>query len=317
MVNQARFKPSELILAASEAVFSRYMISPSRPKPGQTAEAEALACGLLGGFGGFLLQRFREHDFILGQRNCQKFLEASFALPIYNKIVQRWPAAAQRDPDFTIAGAGGAPAHGRIIPLLGAAKPEVLAPTWPRIKQDEFDTLQARIEPRLDAVADRLIAAQGPGGVMGWLVSFFYSRMKRSVLDFIKRTMLADLVRRDQIEGWALPAQWRQPPAISLDEVDVRQVLAALLDPSFDLRTAAGISASSRVEITKVTAILAACQAEAGKPYEVWQAPQDGRSGAILYALASRKPSWFQSLPGIRAVSNKISPPRTDMPRVA
>ena len=66
MKNQARFKPSELALAANEKVFSRFMIAPHRTTPDGKEEPYALASGLLGGFRGFLSREFRDHDFQLG-----------------------------------------------------------------------------------------------------------------------------------------------------------------------------------------------------------------------------------------------------------
>jgi hypothetical protein len=184
------------------------------------------------------------------------------------------------------------------------------------MSQDEFDALQPRIAQRLDNVAKKLIASLGPGGIGGWLVNVVFSQKKDAIIDFIKFTILADLVRRNQIQGWELPNPWKQPPSTSLGGDEVRKVLAALLDPSFDLRSAAGVAAASRLDISKVNAILAACQAETGAPYEVWQSPRKDKSGAALYALASRKTGWFTSIPGIKQASDWISPPRTDPPGV-
>jgi hypothetical protein len=315
LINQARFKPAELALAASEAVYSRYMIAPSRPKSDRRSdEVDALACGLLGGFGGFLLRPFREHDFILGQRNCQQFLRSSFALPAYNKIIQHWPQAARDNNEFLASGRAGEPPHYRIIPLIGEADVEVAEPPWPKISPDDLDKVQARITLRLDEVARALIASQGLGGIASRLASFAYSQKRSRVLDFIRLTILADLVWRDQIEGWELPDRWRQPPSIPFNEVEVRTVLATLLDPSFDLRNAAGIAAAAHLDIAKVYAILAACQAETGARFEVWQSPRKDQSGAPLYALASRKPSRLTSLPVIRQATEWAVPPRVDPP---
>jgi Patatin-like phospholipase len=85
LIDQARFKPEELQLAASDTCFSRFMISPTRIGNG-SAEAKQfpIACGVLGGFGGFLHQSFRRHDYLLGRRNAQAFLRWNFALPETN-----------------------------------------------------------------------------------------------------------------------------------------------------------------------------------------------------------------------------------------
>jgi hypothetical protein len=76
LIDQARFKPEELALAGDDRVFSRFMIAPTGP----------IACGSLGGFGGFLHQSFRRHDYLLGRRNAQAFLRWKFSLPETNPL---------------------------------------------------------------------------------------------------------------------------------------------------------------------------------------------------------------------------------------
>jgi hypothetical protein len=44
--------------------------------------SKAIACGTLGGFGGFLDIRFREHDFFLGRNNCKSFLKNHFKFKV-------------------------------------------------------------------------------------------------------------------------------------------------------------------------------------------------------------------------------------------
>lgn len=88
LINQARFKPQELALAASDRVFSRFMIAPARNSPG--AGKYPIACGTLGGFGGFLHESFRRHDYLLGQRNAQAFLRWNFALPESNPLFKKF-----------------------------------------------------------------------------------------------------------------------------------------------------------------------------------------------------------------------------------
>lgn len=88
LLDQARFKPEELKLAEKEDVFSRFIISPKRSGPGnELAETYPIACGVLGGFGGFLQKSFRRHDYLLGRRNAQSFLRWSFGLPETNEAV--------------------------------------------------------------------------------------------------------------------------------------------------------------------------------------------------------------------------------------
>ncbi|WP_426420328.1 patatin-like phospholipase family protein [Bradyrhizobium genosp. A] len=87
LIDQARFKPDELALAESDAVFSRFIISPIRPAANNPAAVRyPIASGSLGGFGGFLHQSFRRHDYLLGRRNAQAFLRWYFALPETNPL---------------------------------------------------------------------------------------------------------------------------------------------------------------------------------------------------------------------------------------
>ena len=59
LIDQARFKPEELQLAANDTCFSRFMISPTRVGNGSAAAKQfPIASGVLSGFGGFL------HEFV-------------------------------------------------------------------------------------------------------------------------------------------------------------------------------------------------------------------------------------------------------------
>ena len=61
------------------------MISPTRIGNGSAAAKQfPIACGVLSGFGGFLHESFRRHDYLLGRRNAQAFLRWNFGLPETN-----------------------------------------------------------------------------------------------------------------------------------------------------------------------------------------------------------------------------------------
>jgi len=112
-----------------------------------------------------------------------------------------------------------------IIPLFGTAKAEVALPKWPRISQVRFEILQTRIAERFDAVAPRLLAQNVTGPLYFLLLlavrpfPWGIGLIRNKALDFVKAFMLADLVRRDLIEGWELP------PNPGLDGDDIRLVL--------------------------------------------------------------------------------------------
>jgi predicted acylesterase/phospholipase RssA len=103
LMTQVRFNPEELILAADPNVGSRHLISPVRSDPPYSKDISEgrklqgdIACGTLGGFGGFLSEDFRHHDFMLGRRNCQRFLEKHFVLPDRNPLFSNWDDELKR-----------------------------------------------------------------------------------------------------------------------------------------------------------------------------------------------------------------------------
>ena len=317
LIDQARFKPSQLALALDEEHGSRYLIGPRRD-----GMRYAIASGLLNGFGGFVARAFRDFDFQLGRRNCQWFLKTSFAVDGRNPIVESWGQNVDRDkfraprnPDNPAE-----PATYLLIPLYGSAAAEVTLPRWPQITQTEFEFLQQRIAKRFDAVAPALIE-QNVRGLLGFLfqlallpgLNLFLSLIRDKILTFVKWTILSDLVRRDQIAGWDLPVD------TGLDPDDLRLVLAELLSPRFDLRTAAGIfqsirsSAAPTLSAAAVEAALQRLKAAQGKPYQVWEAGWKGKAGAggdgaSLYSVTSRKPGWADPLTGGRYLAPIIQP---------
>jgi hypothetical protein len=85
LISQARFKASELSMANDPNVFSRFLVVPRRGfRPDGELEPFTIACGSLGGFGGFLSRKFREHDYQLGRRNCQWFSTTGARSPARN-----------------------------------------------------------------------------------------------------------------------------------------------------------------------------------------------------------------------------------------
>lgn len=171
MVQQARFKPEELALAQNTSVASRHAILPERDDPKtKLPSTTPIACGLLGGFSGFLSREFRHHDFMLGRRNCQRFLLRHFVLAadegqaFVNPIMTPW----LNDPSHTSFMFENKEAiSGReklkvlpIIPLLGKlASPAYTAmPDWPAAPADlNSEALKTRITTRLNAVVKQLI----------------------------------------------------------------------------------------------------------------------------------------------------------------
>lgn len=80
MIGQLRMKEDQVKRAYLSDDYTRYLIMPVREANG-VSQQYTIACGSLGGFGGFFSKAFRRHDFYLGRRNCQRFLQAHFSVP--------------------------------------------------------------------------------------------------------------------------------------------------------------------------------------------------------------------------------------------
>lgn len=200
MIAQARFKLDELALAKDPYVASRYAIMPVRydekkqvPASGKRPpEKYAIACGTLGGFGGFLSKAFRHHDFMLGRRNCQRFLAKHFMLPsdpdkgIDNPLFGGWKdpeirKAFQDEGAFERDGQTQEIRYLPIIPLLGKlGDPNYTKmPDWPARPADlEKNALKCAVTGRVDALKDGLIKQYKPAWLLNAGMTFFWWKNK-------------------------------------------------------------------------------------------------------------------------------------------
>ena len=211
MIAQARFKLDELALAASPNVASRYAIMPVRYDKKDHVAKYSIACGSLGGFGGFLSKTFRHHDFMLGRRNCQRFLARHFVLPAdfesdtFNSLFAGW-----KDKDFTgkfqfvppsepndkFAGKKYLP----IIPLLGklASDKYTEMPPWPTKPYDlKKDELKEAVLTRADALKDSLVEQYKPSATLkAGIASYWWLKKKSWVDRFVIAKVSEDLDKR-------------------------------------------------------------------------------------------------------------------------
>lgn len=168
LIDQARFKPEELMLAEQEGVFSRYMIAPSRSGESDAPDGTpAMASAIMGGFGGFLHESFRRHDFQLGRRNCQAFLRWHFALPITNRrifdprdraLLEEWQV---RESDGSISTfrseSGEQVPYVPIVPLVGSAAAPVPGARFPSGSVVDRKVLKELMRKRVKVVGSALI----------------------------------------------------------------------------------------------------------------------------------------------------------------
>jgi predicted acylesterase/phospholipase RssA len=197
LISQSRFLGESLQVLTSGTSFSRFVIAPSDPSK---AGEDALQGGALGAFGGFFERGFRAHDFLLGRRNCQKFLLTHFCLPVQNGVIAEGLQSAGDGssaiqshwcvdpPNSTVQPQG--KVWIPLIPLCGAARNEVPFPTRGVIPSKTLDTIVGSIIRRLKAITPQLFEGAPAGGLLTFLlktvlsfpVSMFVKKRLRSAL---------------------------------------------------------------------------------------------------------------------------------------
>ncbi|MBB4267434.1 patatin-like phospholipase family protein [Roseospira visakhapatnamensis] len=179
----ARFNAEDLLLAMHAEVYSRFQVAPVR---GDTNTPRGpLACGVMGGFGGFLHRAYRRHDYLLGRRNAQRMLRQHLVLPAANPLFKRGGAPggveeALRDHRADHADGDYYPII-PIIPGTSVDAPEPL-PDWPAVNLVDVDTVSRRFADRADAVLGRTLATMAIDGVGRFFLSILASTVvKRKV----------------------------------------------------------------------------------------------------------------------------------------
>ena len=154
LIAQSRFLGESLNAVIDTAAYSRFVLAPS---DASNPTQPALQCGLLSAFGGFFERGFRAHDYQLGRRNCQRFLQETFRLTIDNPIIAA--GLARLDNPNAVIGdfAGDHPGTLPIIPLCGSAAAEVHAPVRATISSDRVDQIVDWVTVRLRGVAKHMI----------------------------------------------------------------------------------------------------------------------------------------------------------------
>lgn len=243
-INQSRFKPEELVLALDNTIASRWLISPRRYLNG-VMQDYGIACGLLGGFGGFADREFREHDYELGRKNCQDFLSRWFGMSPRNPNVSGGQLPQIKDdlPWNTDNPAA-------VIPLRGGALDPVRVRDWPAIDLVKVQLIADKATQRLAKLVPKLLSENLNG--MVWLAarSLYALFGNGKVKKFVYYTCLADLTRRNQCT-----------PFTQLTD-DERNVLAACMEPAYDYRTPIRIAHDLRCNVSVVTSAIESLMAK-------------------------------------------------------
>lgn len=128
-----------------------YLISPARKgafsangNPALKKKENHIACGALNRFGGFFSKRFREHDYLLGRRNCKSFLTKHFksadSTLIFPEIIFKQPK--EHNPHETFE-------EQRTIP-------------YPKLYNKKLLGFERMVKSRLDKVIPNLMNPQKP-----------------------------------------------------------------------------------------------------------------------------------------------------------
>jgi predicted acylesterase/phospholipase RssA len=196
MRSQLLFDVQDVQEAMDESDYNTFLIAPKRD---DFEDSKAIACGSLGGFGGFLKKDFRVHDFFLGRRNCQWFLKNHLALPMQEKEsgVAENPIITSGYPQnirdkFKLAGSNGK----YFLPLIPDVtetgelneKTEELLP-FPFLTEDELQQYHPLVAQRFKKIADNM----GLTGITKTSVSVSAFLLKgivaNKVLDYIRQDL--------------------------------------------------------------------------------------------------------------------------------
>jgi Patatin-like phospholipase len=271
--NQVRFKPEELAAALDNTIYSRWMIAPSRTVkdlPNDKDERYAIATGLLGGFGGFLDESFRAHDYQLGRRNCQKFLKDIFSVVEDHSFVKDWPpGVAGRFRFHDCSGKYYCP----VVPLVGTAALEVPAPNWPRIDETRLAEIERRIKQRAGYVVPRLVKNKVGRGLLRLAWRFG----NKLVMMRVHRPIEADLIRRDQFAS-----------ETSDYTTEARAVLAELKTSGYVYRTLDGLDQAIYLDKAQIKAALVELDKTPNLLWSGWVNDQE------CWALKARRPGWLE-----------------------
>lgn len=187
MRQQLMVKTELLGRAYSDDDYTRFMVSPIRTKNGVT-QKNTIACGSLGGFGGFFSKKFRIHDYMLGRRNCQRFLQQYLSVPISanNPIIKYGYDNFSKDELQFLAGK-----NAQNLPIIPDIRintgnsalviPEVEEEfPYPFIGLKYLVELEKKVQSRFGLVFDNITNSYNPGSVAHTVNSMVQQVRKKS-----------------------------------------------------------------------------------------------------------------------------------------
>jgi hypothetical protein len=221
LMQNARYKPNELMRTLDVNNVSAWRIAPTRWEAGRD-QVFTIACGLFGGFGGFLDREFRRHDYELGRQNCQRFLSHWFGVSPDNANVDPLCPLPLKISAESVDHLHLPKDRVAIIPLYGSAARPVERRPWPRVTPLGVKTFLTQIENRVNA-----FKAVAPSTWAPWII---WGLWRKSLRAPVQKSVLGDLIKRDQY-GAALTDEERvillaildiNPAGTYFDDLDKR-----------------------------------------------------------------------------------------------
>ena len=160
VIQQTRYDSRDLVLAADDRVFSRFMLT---PQLGTKLGDKAIASAGLGAFIGFACPDFMRYDYLLGRKNCQDFLRNSFLLAGDNPLFGAW--TDEQRQAFRTSGN-----FLPIIPLVGPCAVDETLDPWPKGKLDP-ESYRDPIEKRFRAIFETELSGSPLRAVLGWIAA--------------------------------------------------------------------------------------------------------------------------------------------------
>jgi len=211
MISQMRAKRITYTAAMVSSDASQYIISPSRKIPNKQGVLEpvygekAIACGNLGGFGGFLHKDFREHDYYLGRFNCEIFLRDYFTIPEDDLALNPIFTGGYQSVDLKPFRSSDDKKQIQIIPIfterrIGDYKfpmPNFTSGTnWPTIIERDIDRFSGAIRDRVQKVILNIAS-------WSWIVKAFLFFGSQFVLKRIIANKVLTIIK-DSLYDWNL-----------------------------------------------------------------------------------------------------------------
>jgi hypothetical protein len=154
--SQSLFKIEELLRAGDREMNDRFLIAPIRYTETDNLAKNAIACGFFSGFGGFLAKEFREHDYHLGRRNAQRFLERYFCIPVEAAQQNGWSVI----PEYIVINKQDQKPYYPVIPIIkgtAVSVPQGENNPWPVYKISRALLLKEGLTIRIRALLQKAL----------------------------------------------------------------------------------------------------------------------------------------------------------------